>query len=485
MSLNEILFSHTTTGASAVTAKQDDLKVAGVKASQQMARTDLPKLQPYAEAFITVGKKYGLPPALLAAISSRETRGGSQLKKSGFGANGADFGLMQINKDSHKLVGGPFSREHIDQAGDILSSFFKQVKSKHPTWAKAQQLRGAVAAYNFGVSNVRTLEGMDRGTANHDYSSDVWARAQTLAPHFDVAGGTVAGSTHKPTSTTGGSTSVVTTPGSRGAQDNQVVKELQALLVRYGYMTDKQVKTGVGILGPQTQAALSQFLADNKKGAPSSTSGTGSTTPKEKPKQDVFPTKSVVELEGVPLYGQADEPWGPLFLGKANDLRIRTAGCAMTATSMAISKISGRVIDPKQLDEYLDGHGGYSGNGLNWLVAAQSRGLKATYPYPTWSLATVDKELAEGRPVVVGVHYKDGSKGGRWGTDHWVTITGKSLKGTSPVYSAHDPANGRKFHFTVDGTRLRTTTKTGAASNYVTTGELRTFFQPQPKSRAA
>ena len=501
MSLNEILSTYNTPGALAATAKQDNLKITGVEASRQMAITDLSKLQKYQQAFIAVGKKHGLPPALLAAISSRETRGGSQLKKNGYGSNGADFGLMQINKDSHKLVGGPFSQEHINQAGEILASFFKQVKAKHPTWSKAQQLRGSVAAYNFGVSNVRTLEGVDRGTANNDYSSDVWARAQVLVPHFEVPGATVAVSTNKPTTTTtngskptnttGGSTPVVVASGPRGAQDNQVVKELQALLVRYGYMTDKQVKTGPGIFGPQTQAALAKFVADNKKGSSSGTSGTGagskpgsgSTTPKETPKQDPFPTKPVVELDGVPLYGQADAPWGDRILG--SELKIRRAGCAMTATAMALSKISGRTIDPKQLDEYLDKNGGYAGDGLNWGVAAQSRGLKATYPWPTWSLAAVDKELSAGRPVVVGVDYRDGGGGGRWGTDHWVTITGKSLKGTTPVYNAHDPANGRKFYFTVDGTRLRTTTKAGAANNYATTGELRTFSHPVPKNRAA
>lgn len=39
---------------------------------------------------------------------------------------------------------------------------------------------GGVAAYNFGVSNVRSWEGLDRGTTGNDYSNDVMARAQRL-----------------------------------------------------------------------------------------------------------------------------------------------------------------------------------------------------------------------------------------------------------------------------------------------------------------
>lgn len=39
---------------------------------------------------------------------------------------------------------------------------------------------GAVAAYNFGLDDVRTLARLDKGTTNNDYSNDVMARAQYL-----------------------------------------------------------------------------------------------------------------------------------------------------------------------------------------------------------------------------------------------------------------------------------------------------------------
>lgn len=37
---------------------------------------------------------------------------------------------------------------------------------------------GGISAYNAGVGNVRTYEGMDIGTTGNDYANDVVARAQ-------------------------------------------------------------------------------------------------------------------------------------------------------------------------------------------------------------------------------------------------------------------------------------------------------------------
>jgi len=489
MSLNDILFRYNTSGASATTAKQDKLTSGGVKASHSMAKVDLPKLQKYATDFIAAGEKNGLPPALLAAISSRETRGGSQLSKSGYGSNGADFGLMQVNKDSHKLVGGPFSREHINQAAGILRDFRTAVAKKHKSWTPEQQLRGAVAAYNFGDRNVQTLDGMDVGTANDDYSSDVWARAQFLAPYF--GGGAGAGTnTPAPKTNTGSSTSTVPVVSSQaplGAQSEAVVRELQMLLVKYGYMTEPQVQTGPGILGPKTRAAVAQFLDEHARlgsggtsGLPTtgntvSTGGTSSGGGSSNTGSNA-PVKPVAEIDGVPLYKQSDSRWGKEFLGAAKDKNIAKKGCAMTSTAMAISKISGNAITPLDLDKYLDSHGGYSGNNIVWDVAAKSRGLRATVPFPSWSLTTLDKELAAGRPVVTGVDYKLGDTGGGAnGTDHWVTITGKYTQGGKTFYSAHDPANGQKFSFFVDGNVLRANLSTGCSQNYFSSGEIRTF----------
>ncbi|NOK17318.1 peptidoglycan-binding protein [Corallococcus carmarthensis] len=183
---NAILSQYKPTGASARTAAQDGLQP-GVAASTKMAQTDLARLQKFKGNIEAAAAKHGLPPALLAAIASRESRAGAALDRTGHGDGGNGFGVMQVDHRFHTTKGGPTSAEHIDQAAGILKGYVNDMKKAHPDWSEAQQLRGAVAAYNSGPGNVRTQAGMDVGTTGNDYSNDVWARAQALAPHFGGA----------------------------------------------------------------------------------------------------------------------------------------------------------------------------------------------------------------------------------------------------------------------------------------------------------
>jgi peptidoglycan hydrolase-like protein with peptidoglycan-binding domain len=602
---NDILSRYQPTGAGVRTARQDGLQP-GVETSRRMAQTDLPKLQNYREPIMAAAQKHGVPPALLAAIASRETRGGSALNSSGYGYNGKDYGLMQVNVDSHPGANrhGAFSAGHIDQAAGILKNMWNQVKKDHPGWPPEQQLRGAVAAYNAGPGNVRTLANMDKGTTGDDYSTDVWARAQALAPHFGGAPGTgAANGSNAPRQATrfppfdgqytaapslqdvqGGKQNLqighkgeavgqvqdklmelgylsreqvgndrghfgpktraavdafqrdkgLTPPAGkegtvgpttlgwlqnngqppatqpqrpqapgttdgfsqggkqytpapstqdvlsgkgtlRQGMQGEAVKQLQSELVKHGYMTQDQMKTGEGIFGPRTKAAVDAFQQDRGLTPPPGQKGTvGKTTLEalqKAPAANSGGSAGNVNGGDVPVYRQGDARWGSRALGTGSSLS--AAGCAMTATAMAISKISGRNIDPGQLDQYLDKNGGYSGNAVRWDVAARAGGLNAQAP--GWSLNRIDKELSAGRPVVVGVDYKRGSNGGGNGTDHWVTVTGKRTENGRTVYTANDPANGQRFTFTMDGNRMRATQQDGAWRNYVTTGELRTF----------
>lgn len=171
-----------TTGASSVTAKQDNLP-AGIASSYDMAKTDLPKLLGVAQQIVSVGKRFNIPPALIAALASRESRGGSALDKNGWGDRGNAFGILQVDKRYHTIAGGssPTSQAHIEQATSILVDYLAQVAAKHPDWADEYVLKGAVVAYNSGVKNVQSKEGMDRGTTGDDYGSDVIARAKFFA----------------------------------------------------------------------------------------------------------------------------------------------------------------------------------------------------------------------------------------------------------------------------------------------------------------
>ncbi|WP_249039665.1 transglycosylase SLT domain-containing protein, partial [Archangium gephyra] len=180
--LNAILLEYEPSGASATTARQDKLP-AGVGSSHKMADADKPLLRTLADSFLQAARRYGMPPALLAAIASRESRGGALLKN-GWGDNGNGYGVMQVDKNYHQPVGEPNSLEHILQATGILHDYHVQVKANHPDWPAVHQLRGALVAYNSGVGNVKTIARMDIGTTGNDYSNDVWARAQRLLPDF-------------------------------------------------------------------------------------------------------------------------------------------------------------------------------------------------------------------------------------------------------------------------------------------------------------
>ena len=86
---------------------------------------------------------------------------------------------MQVDRRFHTIRGDdPTGEVHIDQAASILADFFRGVQRKHPDWPRERQLQGAVAAYNFGLRNVGTMERLDIGTTGNDYSNDVWARAR-------------------------------------------------------------------------------------------------------------------------------------------------------------------------------------------------------------------------------------------------------------------------------------------------------------------
>lgn len=175
-----------TTGASAQTAHQDHLP-AGVDSSHKMAQTDLPRVMQMADVLRQVGAACDVPPAVIAALASRESRCGAVLDAHGFGDQGHAFGILQVDKRFHTLQGidkGPASREHLEQAVGIFVDFRTQVQAKHPDWEDEFILKGAAAAYNSGVGNIQTKAGMDKGTTGDDYGSDVMARAQFYASHL-------------------------------------------------------------------------------------------------------------------------------------------------------------------------------------------------------------------------------------------------------------------------------------------------------------
>jgi peptidoglycan hydrolase-like protein with peptidoglycan-binding domain len=185
-----------------------------------------------------------------------------------------------------------------------------------------------------------------------------------------------------------------------------------------------------------------------------------------------FPTSP----DGTPMFRQGDAQWGSRRLGTGSSLS--ASGCAMTSMAMAVSKITGKVINPGEMDQHLDTHGGYSGNALVWGKAAQMGGLGASKA--AFNFDTINKQIDAGRPVVIGVDSKPGSNGGSNGTDHWIAVTGRGTQNGKPVYYANDPASGKQITLSKDGNRL-----TSGSPNYKTTGELVVLSGGNPRPGTA
>ncbi|NXP14167.1 LYG protein, partial [Thinocorus orbignyianus] len=166
-----------TTGASEATARPEGLSYAGVAASEKIAERDLRNMEKYKAKITKVGNAKCIDPALIAGIISRESHAGTVLEN-GWGDNGNAFGLMQVDKRWHRIVGSWDSEEHLTQATEILCDMIKTIQRKFPTWTKEQQLKGGISAYNMGPDVVRTYEGMDIDTTHGDYANDVVARAK-------------------------------------------------------------------------------------------------------------------------------------------------------------------------------------------------------------------------------------------------------------------------------------------------------------------
>ncbi len=182
MADNSILSDISAVGASAATAAQDHLGP-GAASSRTMAKTDMHRIVPLKPCFEAAAAATCLPPALLAAIASRESRGGAVLDPDGFGDAGNAFGVMQVDKRFHALEGlpDPASQEHIQQASGILAASLARIAEKFPDASEAEQLQAAVAAYNCGAGGVASIVTADARTTGHDYSNDVWVRATVYA----------------------------------------------------------------------------------------------------------------------------------------------------------------------------------------------------------------------------------------------------------------------------------------------------------------
>ncbi|XP_037384808.1 lysozyme g-like protein 2 isoform X2 [Talpa occidentalis] len=149
----------------------------GIRGSEMFAEMDLRAIRPYQTLIKEVGLRYCVDPALIAAIISRESHGGTILKD-GWDHRGHKFGLMQLDKQIYKPVGAWDSKEHLLQAVGILTDRIKTIQKKFPTWNVAQHLKGGLSAYKSGADAIVTPMDID-----NDLVNDLLARAKFYKRH--------------------------------------------------------------------------------------------------------------------------------------------------------------------------------------------------------------------------------------------------------------------------------------------------------------
>uniref|UniRef100_A0AAA9SX47 Lysozyme g-like protein 2 n=1 Tax=Bos taurus TaxID=9913 RepID=A0AAA9SX47_BOVIN len=144
----------------------------GIRGSEMFAEMDLKALQSYQILIKEIGLRHCVDPALIAAIISRESHGGTILLD-GWDHTGLKFGLMQLDKKIHHPVGTWDGKEHLLQAVGILTDSIKAIQKKFPSWSVAQHLKGGLSAFKSGTEAIATSADIQA-----DYVNDVLARAK-------------------------------------------------------------------------------------------------------------------------------------------------------------------------------------------------------------------------------------------------------------------------------------------------------------------
>eukprot|EP01089_Gocevia_fonbrunei_P016344 TRINITY_DN5026_c0_g1_i1.p1 TRINITY_DN5026_c0_g1~~TRINITY_DN5026_c0_g1_i1.p1 ORF type:complete len:194 (+),score=31.27 TRINITY_DN5026_c0_g1_i1:97-678(+) len=133
------------------------------------------------------------------------------------------------------------------------------------------------------------------------------------------------------------------------------------------------------------------------------------------------------------LYKQCDSKWGRHPLGTSGRDTICSAGCAMSSVSMALASyeddINKHRVDPLNLDEWLQSHGGYAdGDLIIWDSVSKLGKLRTETITTSLSRTKMLDYIHRRQPIVVNV--RDGS--------HWVLVIGYS-ESEEAVYYVNDP----------------------------------------------
>jgi len=139
---------------------------------------------------------------------------------------------------------------------------------------------------------------------------------------------------------------------------------------------------------------------------------------------------------------QGNPLWSSKQLGTGS-LTIGRAGCFLTALTIVANRLAGKVLTPDVANDIIVGANGFAGSNLNFVVAAQALGVRASESdrirtgAGTFSAIknAVDRTLDRGGLPIVHVDRTRDATG-----DHFIVIHQRLTDGS---YKAMDPANGK------------------------------------------
>jgi hypothetical protein len=129
---------------------------------------------------------------------------------------------------------------------------------------------------------------------------------------------------------------------------------------------------------------------------------------------------------------------------------IRQVGCLLTSMTMVSNTLTGQRRGVDEANDVVTAAGGFKGLNMMFGPASKALGLRTVNRGAfNGDTTDIDAALAKGRPVVVGVDFKQGASSAVGGTDHFLVVTGRTAEGH---YTGIDAGNGKPLVFERDDT---------------------------------
>lgn len=166
---------------------------------------------------------------------------------------------------------------------------------------------------------------------------------------------------------------------------------------------------------------------------------------------DMALQRSWQPVEGSPL---GDTRVIPLAQASSNAIlgegpkTIRQVGCLLTSLTMVSNTLTAHRRSVDEANRMVTAAGGFQGVNMRFGPASEALGLRTTARGAfTGDTSAMDAALAAGKPVIVGVDFKEGFSSALGGADHFLVVTGKNPQGD---YTGIDAANGKPLTFSRD-----------------------------------